>query len=369
MLLALALLLGISGCGRASEVPFSAEISEGELREIFSQEYEAPKNVIFMIADGMGPNDLILCEEYLGEPLWVNKIPYHGLATTHSASHAVTDSAAAATALATGVKTANGMVGQGPEGEDLLNISEIARVEGKKVGIITNDLATGATPTGFSVHHKSRHDTEVLAKAMVEDPPDLLVAADYKGFNAALDQQSRLRFSGYSLSKEIGSAATAMEQAEGRPCFCFSDAFSWEKTDDTLARYTAAALEYLENEKGFFLMIESCGTDKSGHDNNMEGKLNSVVTLDRAVAEVLSFMKDHPDTLLILTSDHETGGVRLPKEGEAISDQLFTTTKHTDAKVRVFVLGEGADYFHDKTVDNNDIAEFEMKAIKGEDLK
>ena len=98
----------------------------------------------------------------------------------------------------------------------------------------------------------------------------------------------------------------------------------------------------------------------------MSDKLNSVVTLDRTVATVLNFMQDNPDTLLIVTSDHETGGVKLPEsEGQSMTE-LLTTKEHTSAPVRVFALGAGSEYFSGKTIDNTDIGKFLIKTIKGE---
>ena len=369
-IMAILLLLGMAGCDGAAVQPSGERVkmTEGELQEIFSQEYETPKNVIIMIADGMGANDLILAEQFSKklEPfgLVLNQIPYQGLATTCSASHTTTDSAAAATALATGVKTKNGMVGMDEKGNPLKNISEIARAEGKKVGIITSDLATGATPSGFTIHNKSRENTKELAASMVDFAPDLLVAKGYEKFYKALDQESKEQLEGYALSKSESTFLNTLQEENG-PYFCFSD-FQWTEVDDSLARYTEKALEKLENEKGFFLMIESCGTDKCGHDNLIDGKVNGVVTFDRTVTAVLEFMKTHPDTLLLITSDHETGGVRLPKEGEGLSKELFTTTKHTPKDVRVFALGKGAEYFDQKTVDNTDFAKFAIAAVRGE---
>ena len=113
-------------------------------------------------------------------------------------------------------------------------------------------------------------------------------------------------------------------------------------------------------------MIESAGTDKFGHGSNMQGKLNSVVTLDRTVAAVLKFMEENPDTLLLITSDHETGGVQLPVTGEESLSNLLTVTEHTAAAVRVFAVGKDSEYFSGKMVDNTDIAKFLIKAIKGE---
>ena len=113
-------------------------------------------------------------------------------------------------------------------------------------------------------------------------------------------------------------------------------------------------------------MIESAGTDKFGHGGNMQGKLNSVVTLDRTVAAVLKFMEKNPDTLLLITSDHETGGVQLPVTGQESLRDLMTQTEHTATPVRVFAVGKGTEYFSGKTVDNTDIAKFLIRAIKGE---
>ena len=113
-------------------------------------------------------------------------------------------------------------------------------------------------------------------------------------------------------------------------------------------------------------MVEGAGTDTAGHNNLMDAKMSNVATFERAIAVVLKFMKENPDTLLIITSDHETGGVQLPAEGEQPSNDLFTSESHTGVNVRVFALGYGAEYFYGKTVDNTDIAKFAISAIKGE---
>jgi len=147
--------------------------------------------------------------------------------------------------------------------------------------------------------------------------------------------------------------------------FGFLDGFSTVASYN-LAQCAEVAFKRLENDNGFFLMIESSGTDKYGHKNNLTGKLNSVVTLDRTVAAALKFMKNNPDTLLIITSDHETGGVKLPESDSDKLSDLLTVTEHTATPVRVFAVGKGTEYFKDKTVDNTDIAKFIISAIKGE---
>ncbi len=135
-------------------------MAKDELDGILSQKYKKSRNVIVMIGDSMGPNDITLAEQY-GKNLFdfgliINQIENHGMCTTYCADNAVTDSAATATALATGVKTNKGYVGVDPDGNALKNITEIAKEKGKRVGIITNDSLLGSTPSAFTVHAASR---------------------------------------------------------------------------------------------------------------------------------------------------------------------------------------------------------------------
>ncbi|MBQ3547656.1 MAG: alkaline phosphatase [Clostridia bacterium] len=133
----------------------------------------------------------------------------------------------------------------------------------------------------------------------------------------------------------------------------------------SLQMYTQIALDRLKNKNGFFLMIENTLADKAGHNNDINGKIDAVPVLDKAVVTVLNFMKSNPDTLLIITSDHETGGVRLPNEDEAVTNALFSTTNHTSTDVKIFALGYGVEYFNGKTVDNTEVANFVINAVKG----
>lgn len=388
LLLAVLMLISLTACGgdtapETDNTPVRLSqptgwYSEGaislpleQVQAIVSAQYTTPKNVIVIIGDGMGPNDLVLAEKHAtglnDYGLVVNQIPYHGLATTHSASDAVTDSAASATALSTGVKTNNGTIGKDPNGADLKTMAETAREAGKKVGIVTDDLMTGATPTAFTVHNTSRNNTAELVNAMVQFTPDVLMGKDYMNTYGPLDDTSRTVFSDtYLVAKDFDKFQKVLDTDPNseKPFMGFLNGYS-SVASYQLAQAAQIAFKRLQNDNGFFLMIESCGTDKYGANNKMDGKLSSVVTLDRAVAAALLFMQDNPDTLLIVTSDHETGGVQIPAEGAAL-DSAFTTKEHTDTPVRVFALGAGAEYFHNKTVDNTDIAKFVIQAIKGE---
>lgn len=347
------------------------KITKSDVQKIINGEFTAPKNIIFIIGDGMGPNDITLAQENVNSVydfgLVLNQIKNHGLATTHSADSDITDSAASGTALATGVKTNNGYVGKDPQGNDLKNMTEIAREHGKKVGIITDEDLSGATPSAFVAHNVTRDNSKELANAIVEFKPDVVMCKDHTSTSALLEGNARTIFDNeYLVAKDFKRFKETLDTDKNcqKPFFGFLEGFSTVASYN-LAQCAEVAFNRLKNDNGFFIMIESSGTDKYGHKNNINGKLNSVVTLDRTVAAALKFMKDNPDTLLIITSDHETGGVKLPEtEGEKLTS-LLTVTEHTATPVRVFAVGKGTEYFKDKTVDNTDIAKFVIKAIEG----
>lgn len=376
ILLSLCLLVCLTACGGATQPAgwYSEEdivLSARQVQKIVSAEYTTPKNVIVIIGDGMGPNDIELAREQVegvyDYGLTLDMIENHGLATTHSADSAVTDSAASATALSTGVKTNNGVIGKDPAGNDLQTMAELARAMGKKVGIITDENLSGATPTAFTVHNAARDNYNELINSMVQFTPDVMMCKDYTGVMGPLTDDSRAIFDNtYLVAEEFEDFIEVLDTDPGceKPFLGILDGYATVPTYN-LARCAQVAFKRLQNDNGFFLMIESAGTDKYGHNNNIKGKLNSVVTLDRTVAAALLFMQDNPDTLLIVTSDHETGGVQIPAEGESLS-KAITVTEHTDTPVRVFAVGKDSEYFKDKTVDNTDIAKFVIAAIKGE---
>ncbi len=389
IILSLFLVLTFSACGTPADSNLNTDVNnsaavhngwytEGEItitetqvQKIINSEFQAPKNVIVIIGDGMGPNDIILAEENVNGVydfgLVLNQIKNHGLATTHSADSDITDSAASGTALSTGVKTNNDFIGKDPAGNDLKTMAELAREAGKKVGIITDEDLSGATPTAFVVHNISRDNRKELANDMVKFKPDVLMCKDYTSVSSLLDAEARQIFDNeYLVAKDFKRFKETLDtdKSSEKPFFGFLNGYSTVASYN-LAQCAETAFERLQNDNGFFLMIESSGTDKYGHNNNINGKLNSVVTLDRTVAAALKFMENNPDTLLIITSDHETGGVKLPTGDEKLTE-LLTTDEHTATPVRVFGVGKGTEYFSGKTVDNTDIAKFLIKAIKGE---
>ncbi len=375
VILSLLLLLNFCACGNLEPKGWYSEdginLTQKQVQKIINGDFETPKNIIIIIGDGMGPNDITLAEQHhegvYDFGLVLNQIKNYGIATTHSADNIVTDSAASATALSTGVKTNNGYIGKDPDGNDLKTMAETAREAGKKIGILTDEDIAGATPTAFTVHNISRSNTKELTNDMLKFKPDVLMAKDYNGTFPRLEGEAQQIFNNeYLVAKDFKRFKEVLDTDPDctKPFFGFLDGYSTVASDN-LAQCTQVAMKRLKNDNGFFLMVESSGTDKYGHSNDMNGKLSSVVTLDRTVAAVLAFMKSNPDTMLIVTSDHETGGVQLPeKDNEKLTD-LFTTTSHTATPVRVFAVGKGTEYFKDNTIDNTDIAKFVIKSIKG----
>ena len=373
--LVLLLVLGLTACAEpaAPEKGYydqQISITLEQVQTIVNSEFTAPKNIIVIIGDGMGPNDITLAEAH-GKGVFafgtvLNQIPNHGLATTHSANAAVTDSAASGTALSTGVKTNNGYIGKDVDGNDLKTMAERAREAGKKVGIITDEDLSGATPTAFTVHNISRSNGVELMNAMVAFRPDVLMCKNYDEVEVCLNSYNKALIEKYCVVAKHFRDFTTVLDTDPNKEKGFIGCLNGYSTvaSDNLAQCAQVAFNRLQNENGFFLMIESAGTDKYGHGGNINGKLSSVVTLDRTVAAALLFMEENPDTLLIVTSDHETGGIRIPEEGENLFT-AFTLNEHTATPVRVFAVGKGTEYFRGKTVDNTDIAKFVISAMEG----
>ncbi len=375
ILLILALMLSFVGCGSNKAAwtdDGQIEITKNAVLEIVNGEFKTPKNIIVIIGDGMGENDIAATEIYSEDKysfgLVINQIKNQGYVTTHSADSEITDSAASGTALSTGVKTNNGMIGKTPDGSDLKTMAELARENGKKVGIITNENVHGATPSAFTVHSDSRDNRKEIVNSFIRFKPDVLMGVDYDDVFVKLNDEERAMLQNdYVVAKDFDrfEKALSTDPNAKKPFIGFIEEYS-SIPSYNLAQSVKTAFDRLKNENGFFLMIESAGTDKFGHSKDMNGKIASVVTLDRTVAAALLFMKENPDTLLMITSDHETGGVKKPTGDEKYISRLITTDSHTATKVKVFAVGKGSEYFNGKTVDNTDIGKFLIKAIKGE---
>ena len=345
------------------------------------------KNVIYLIGDGMGMgaiSSLILSEEAQTGFEMASVI---GLSETASANNYVSDSPAGGTALATGVRTINGHTGVDPEGKPLKSILYKAQEMGKKTGIVVNTTLTESTPAAFYGGVASRKMTYELAKQLTESNVDLAVGAGLNHFVGrpdSLDLTAVFIEKGYDVylnwsavlntrsDKFIGILPLAdvhrreektieAGAADGQEvCLAARLAAQLEEVDTTqlseptlyLEKATAKALDVLSrnNKNGFFLMVESAIIDGYGHNNDTDGLVDEMREFDRTLRQLISYVDKNPATLLVVTGDHETGGVSVSyrefEHGEHPSVLLrYTTMGHSGTFVPVFAYGAGADTF------------------------
>jgi alkaline phosphatase len=350
--------------------------SEQSTTTIQLTEVTKAKNVILMIGDGMGPTQIEAGALYKGEALTMEGFPYMTKVETRSANAGTTDSAAAATALATGTRTNNGMVGKSPTGEELTTIVDFAASLGKRTGVITTEEIYGATPMGFSGHADDRDSKSDLVKSAVASSNVNFFACDVLGEK----YKNHFAEGGY----ETIALARTISDATSEKVF---GSFNIEPTAEAMwadgsrvgfDRLVTEALEYLsQDEDGFFLMAEGAHIDHGGHQNNFTYMLEELISFDNAVKAVLDWAKDRDDTVVIVTADHETGGLMLSSDathedmllayqGEDVG-YSWSTTSHTPTDVNLYVNGANIDFaqYSFGTADrikNTDVFEI-MKAL------
>ncbi len=287
-----------------------------------------PRNVILFIGDGMSTPQRMTADEFARKagqpPLAFNRLDHGATTRTCSADSLVTDSAAAATAIACGEKTNNGTLGMDAKTNRIYSMATVAKECGKKVGIVTSVTINHATPAGFYAHRKNRGDGYGIGLDLLDSGFDYFAGgglsrhddkkhAEYRGDVYALAPTA-----GYAFAKCDRAAFDALKPGGGKVWYVASedclpyaiDAGQWKDTP-TLAELTAKGLELLDNPKGFFMMVEGGKIDWAGHANDAATNLRDVLALDEAVRVALDYQKTHPDTLIVVTGDHETGGMTM----------------------------------------------------------
>ena len=305
------------------------------------------RNLILLIGDGMGPVQVDLARQAIklrGGLFNLDRFSVKGESLTSSANQEVTDSAAGATALATGHRTNNGMIAVTPEGTRLPTILEWCRDHGKATGVVTTDSLTGATPTSFSAHAQSRREYTQLAEQMITARIDLLLGGGESSFRPKTfpgsprtderDLVAEAQQSGYTLVR----TREELNRARGpRLLGLFANAtmtFALDRKttapeQPSLAEMTRAALKHLATHRnGFFLMVEGGKIDTACHWNDAAAAIAEVLDFDQAVGAAFAFARQHPETLVVVTADHETGGLRLTDKLEV--QQLMKSTASTE---------------------------------------
>ena len=294
---------------------------------------EPVKNVIFIIGDGMGLNQM--CK--LDSPNHFERANYIGLSKTYSASHKVTDSAAGGTALACGVKTNNGMLGMNADSVAVNSVLTILGEQGLSTGIVASCRINHATPASFYAHQINRGmDAEIL-EDLYANGPEVFVA----GGNKLLSIE-KLEKAGYKYVESIGELQ-AQENGKVACVLATEDMPNALERGNEITLGTAEAIRLLEkNEKGFFLMIEGSQIDWAGHGNNADYMLAEMQDINKVIGLCMDYADANPGTLVIITADHETGGTTIVGENK---DYKYTTGDHTGAMVPVYSYGTGAENF------------------------
>ena len=294
----------------------------------FAASAAAPRNIVLFIGDGMSTPQRMTADEFArktGRPgLAMNRLPHQATTRTCSATSLVTDSAAAATAIACGEKTYNGAVGVNAKTNRIFSSASAAKAAGKRVGIVTTVTINHATPAGFYGHRRSRGEGYGLGLDLLDSGFDYFAGGGLDGHDDRMNSEYKgdiyalAKDAGYAFVKKDAAAFRALKPGAGKVWYVASggsmpfaiDADRWADVP-TLAELTAKGIELLENEKGFFLMVEGGMVDWAGHANDAATNLREVLALDDAVRVALDYRKTHPDTLIVTTGDHETGGMSM----------------------------------------------------------
>ena len=293
---------------------------------ILPEESAPVRNVIYMIGDGMGIDQISCAALVNGGRLHLLTLPHTALAKTVSASHTITDSAAGGTALACGCKTANGCVGLNAAGEPQESLAEAAAARGMAVGLVVTGDITDATPASFYAKVKHRRMAADIAKALLRFRPQVVLGGGAAHFSP--QEQESLREEGRLAELTApGDLPPAAERGDVLP----------QNVDRALCRLSACP-------QGFFLMVEGSRIDKAAHREDLEDTVRELLDFDRAVGVALDFVRQHPDTLLVITADHQTGGLALTG-GDAARGEVrasFGTNGHSGTVVPVFAAGTRA---------------------------
>jgi alkaline phosphatase len=329
------------------------------------------RNVIVCIGDGMGLNQIALARLKVAGAdgkLYMERMPVTGLVRTHSTSSLVTDSAAAGTALASGVKTTNGMIGMIPDETPYLTILEAAKAKGMTTGIVVTSTITHATPAVFASHVESRKTEEAIAVQLVTSRVNVLFGGGRRFFlpksesdpnHSRKDDQDLLAEAarvGYTVITSQ-SELTSVHRPYVLGLFQI-DALTTVPPEPSLAELTGRALQLLQPAKrGFFLMVEGSQIDWACHQNKAKHAIRQVLLFDQAVQTAIDFALRDGHTLVVVTADHETGGLTLlePAKGSTAPTVRWSTKDHTAAPVMIAAIGPGAATFTG-VQDNTEIA-------------
>jgi len=305
-----------------------------------------PKNIILMIGDGMGLTQ-VAAADLVNNGLSFTQLKFIGLQRTQAKGNFITDSAGAGSALATGKKTNNRYISTDENGNPNISLTDILLGEGKTCGVVTNGNVADATPAVFYGHSTERDNSDEITKGLFKTKLNFLAGSGETVFTKrkdSLNLETELQ-NDYVFLHNVDEACTADQRV-----ILLDERLGEATTQDNLhllAQTTTKAIDHLTSGKGFFLMVEGAKIDYGGHANSFPSSIIETLGFDLAVQEALKFADKNGETLVIVTADHETGGLSLidgDKEAGRITG-VYSSDDHTPVFVPVLAYGPGAASF------------------------
>lgn len=338
------------------------------------QAQDSPTSVIVLIADGAGAAHWTLAA-FADEDLAVRRMKTVGLVDTRGADHIVSGSAPTATAYATGVRTFMGAVGVGPDSLPVESVLEVAMGRGMSTGLVTTTALADATPAAFGAHVPSRNRLGEISRQMVDKGITVLMGGGRATFGPEMQPDGRDLLaearSSYAYVETIADLAAIRADTVDMLLGLFADGDMGvvaERGEAALRQMTSKALEVLDRDPdGFFLMIENEESDTQSHQNADRATVTTeMLDFAGAVRLVLDYQADHPRTLVLVTGDHETGGLSLPYRPDAERSIVinWATSGHTGTLLPLFATGPGAERFSG-IIRNDRVGQILLEMLRG----
>lgn len=333
------------------------------------KEEQQPKamNVIYMIGDGMGLPQVYAAMLASGEEMTFSQFPYIGVVETNSASNKITDSAAGGSALASDHKTNNAMVGMNPDTIPMKTVLEALKEQGKETGIVVSCYVTHATPAVFYAKVPHRRQYEDIAMQLAEtNNVNLIIGGGRKHFTQRSDSLNLIEKMENELGWKVYDTLADIDETCKKYAVIANDGHmpTAAERGDFLPRAVKTALRTLDDaENGFFLMVEGSQIDFACHGHDSTWMMDEMLDFNYAVKVALDYAKEKGNTLVVVTADHETGGLSLPDPQGKYTNVVFnySTGSHTCLPVMVYAYGPGAEQFTG-WMENKDLKGKIMKA-------
>ena len=309
------------------------------------------KNVILMIGDGMSLMHVYTAWAANRGKLWLENAQATGLSKTWAVKKLVTDSGSGGTSLATGVKTVYHAVGVDPEGKPLTSLVDVAKELGKDAGMAVTCRLWDATPCDFCCHNIDRDKEEELVGDYPTSGVDFVFGGGAQKFTNRKDGRDifkELQKKGYHVSRTLDDFFAYDKNSRIFAVPYDKDIPLPDERGDLLARASMKGISLMnQNKNGFFMMIEGSQLDDYGHFNQLDLLMKETLDFDKTIGEVMKWAAKDGETLVVVTADHETGGLTLVNgnKDEGRVECCFSTKDHSGAMVPVYAFGPGAENF------------------------